>query len=123
MAQPKALLTVSQQTLEKWINDSIENGRSANLIGLVDEKTFERGKGQLEDFRIKIENDAELADRVGQKEADKMQAFREAEHVSKIGQPEPKEAHVENDDDMAKLFASLFGDTEDEEEEQAADRN
>lgn len=103
----KGALTISQQKLEQWINDQLTNGNSQALKGLVDPTVLDRGKSQLEDFRIRVETDADLIERIGQKDFDAMQAFRDAEHVKKIG--EKPEAHTENEEEMEAFFAALAG--------------
>lgn len=110
--QKKGALTVSQQRVEEWINQQIAEGNELKLEGLIDDDKFKRANAQFADFRVKVETDKDLIERVGKDQFDVLAAFREAEHVKWAGD-DPKEAHTEDSEEMEQLFAALFG-TEEE---------
>lgn len=54
--------TYNQQALEDYINDDEDSGRLLNALGIISDEELAAGIHKDEDFRVRIENDASLAD-------------------------------------------------------------
>lgn len=57
-----SLRTVSLQDVEDWINEQEDVGEMLNELGIITDEEKAAGIHKLEDFRVKIESNAEAAD-------------------------------------------------------------
>ncbi len=57
-------LTVSQKTVEDWINSSEESGQFLNALGLISDEELAAGIHKEEELRVKIEADPEMAEAI-----------------------------------------------------------
>ena len=56
-------LTLSQEKLEAYIDDSEDAGRFLNAMGVISDEELAAGIHKDEEFRVKIEADPQLAER------------------------------------------------------------